>query len=133
MPFMDDNIVLVYASMKFVQVEIILVPGWTHSVMIASRVAAVLSWTSTRKSFLVEGGAVGGACGEGGEGGVSNRDACKLSVVEMSNPPLLTVECPKVPGFENSDPPTSLLKLSFCSKLPIRDPIDGSATLDIWV
>ncbi len=56
--FMDDNIMLVDASMNCGQIdylghpsEMILVPGWTHSVMIASKVAAVLSGTSTRKLF----------------------------------------------------------------------------------
>ncbi len=61
------------------------------------------------------------------------RDACKQSVVEVSSPPLLTVEYPKVPGFENSDPQHHYSSCHSASKLPIRDPIDGSARLDIWV
>ena len=73
------------------------------------------------------------AWGEGGEGGVSNRDACQESVVEMSSPPLLTVEYPKVPRFEKSDPQHHSSSCHSASKLPIRDPIDGSATLDIWL
>ncbi len=42
------------------------------------------------------------------------------------------VEYPKVPGFENSDPQHHYSSCHSASKL-VRDPIDGSAMLDIWV
>ncbi len=57
----------------------------------------------------------------------------QVVVVEMSSPPLLMVEYPKVPGFENSDPQHDYSSCPSASKLPIRDPVDGSARLDIWV
>ncbi len=60
-------------------------------------------------------------------------DSGKLSGVEMSSLLLLMVEYPKVPGFENSDPQHHYSSCHSASKLPIRDPIDGSATQDIWV
>ncbi len=53
---------------------------------------------------------------------MSNRDACKWSVVEMNSPPLLMVEYPKVSGFENSDPQHHYSNCHSASKLPIRDP-----------
>ena len=43
------------------------------------------------------------------------------------------VEYPIVTGFENSDPQHHYSSCSSASKLLIRDPIDGSARLDIGV
>ena len=57
----------------------------------------------------------------------------QVVVVEMSSPPLLMVEYPKVPGFENSDPQHHYSSCHSASKLPIKDPIDGSARLEVWV
>ena len=61
------------------------------------------------------------------------KSRMQVVVVEMSSPPLLMVEHPKVPGFENSDPQHHYSSSQSASKLSIRDPVDGSAGLKVWV